>query len=128
MSPPVVWRRLGDWKSGSGRIAPISLVHTRFVPTSEIDGLPRAPVVIGRAVLGVDGWFMSAVLPLPLEPDPVVLNRRVPLELQRYRRHEPRLTWEDLLRQRGEILFRTACEWSFAHAPEEVLQCWNRAW
>jgi hypothetical protein len=49
------------------------------------------------------------------------------LELQRLRRHERRLTWEDLLRERAEVVYRTACEWSWLHHEAETRALWAAA-
>jgi hypothetical protein len=40
-----------------------------------------------------------------------MLVRRLDLELLRLRRRERRLSWEVMLRERSEVLYRTACEW-----------------
>ena len=51
----------------------------------------------------------------------------VDLELQRLRRHDRRLTWEDLLRDRPEVLYRTACEWIWMHdGPDSTSRLWQR--
>ena len=81
-----------------------------------------APAVVARVVPGMG---LAMALPLPRVPDAAVLFRRMLLEYHRLRRYEPRLTWEDVLRERGEVLYRTACEWCWVHAREEVLPCWS---
>ena len=46
-------------------------------------------------------------------------------ELRRLRRHDRRLTWEDLLRERAEVVYRTACEWSWLHHEDATLALWR---
>ncbi len=94
-----------------------------------VDGvslLPRPPrwqptgpapsgVVVARPWRVDDGeagrpWRWSCVQRLPAAPDLRVLWRRLVLELWRARLGERRMTFEDLLRQRPEVLYRAAIE------------------
>jgi hypothetical protein len=68
-------------------------------------------------VSGPDGApFASLALRLPRGADPDLLLTRLRLELWRERRHAPTLTWTDLLRHRGELVYRFAHELSWADA------------
>ena len=91
-----------------------------------VSNQPNAPFFVGRVVMSPDGWWVSGALPLPHAPPVSVLMRRLTLELYRLRRHERRLTWEDLLRERAEVLYRSVCEWSWLNHHDEVLRCWSR--
>jgi len=104
--PPMLWRITGQ--DTAACLLPMG-EHLR--PDGPISGLPDAPAVIGRAVYTGTGWALSCGLPLPRIPPVEMLTRRLDLELLRIRRRERRLTWEVLLRERGEVLYRTACEW-----------------
>ncbi len=84
---------------------------SRWQPTG-----PAPPgVVVARPWRVEDGdagrpWRWSGVLTLPARPDPRVLWRRLVLELWRVRLGERRASFEDLLRQRPEVLYRAAVE------------------
>lgn len=85
-------------------------------------------VLIGRGTpIKGGGWWLAACLTLPHPPPAEILLRRMMLELQRLRRHERRLTWEDLLRERAEVVYRTACEWSWLHHEAETRALWAAA-
>ena len=118
-TPPMIWRREGE------RIAPLLPLAARMIPPGPVPGLPDAPVVIGRAVPWVGGWWLAAAMPLHAPPPVAILTRRMHLELHRMRRHERRLSWEDLLRERGEVLYRTSCEWAWWTDKDAILACWR---
>lgn len=114
-------------------LQPLLPIHPVCLPRGPVRGVPPAPVVIGRVMHTADGPRLNLGLPLPAAPAPRVLRRRLWLELQRLRRHDRRLTWEDLLRDRSELLYRTALEALFVGAaaaggppagPGAVLETW----
>lgn len=92
----------------------------RWQPT----GPAPAGVVVARPWKVEDNdttrpWRWSCVQRLPAAPDPRVLWRRMVLEVWRARLGERRMSFEDLLRQRPEVLYRAAIEGSLA-APDGV--------
>ena len=113
------------YENRDGQLAPLLLQGRRICPEAPLEHPPTAPVLVGRA-LPVDGGgtWLAAALPLPGAPPADMLLRRLTLEYRRMRRHERRLTLEDMLRDRPEVLYRTACEWWFEHDPDAVLACW----
>jgi len=116
------------WKPGpGGTLEPLLPIARRSPPEGPVTGVPDAPCVLGRAVQHPDGWWLACALPLPTTPNPDILLRRMVLEYQRLRRHDRRMTWEDVLRDRGELLIRTACEWLWVHEPDGVMPMWE-AW
>lgn len=85
-------------------------------------------VLIGRGTpIEGGGWWLAVCLTLPHPPPADIMLRRMMLELHRLRRHERRLTWEDLLRERAEVVYRTACEWSWLHHEAETRALWAAA-
>ena len=103
-APTSLWKRDGDrWES----LLPLA---PAFLPVGPMDG-PPSPFAVGRAVRGPDGWWLAAALPLPAAPAASVVVRRMELELLRARLWERRATWEDALRDHGEVVARTCCEW-----------------
>ena len=121
-SPAMVWTPTPD-----GGLEALMPLARRSRPEGPVAGVPDAPAVVGRVVALVDGgWFLSCGLPLSSVPDAAVLTRRMVLEYRRLRRHDRRMTWEDLLRDRGELVARTACEWLWMNAPDQVMSTWER--
>ncbi len=98
-----------------GVVTPMLPLGDRFLPTGPVDGLPPGAAVLGRAVPHRDGTWLACGLGLSVCPPVDNLMPRLMLELQRIRRHELRYTWEDLLRDRGELLVRSCCEWLWLH-------------
>ena len=121
-SPMQLWRPNPD-----GTLTPMLPLARRSHPDGPVTGVPDAPYVLGRAVRHPGGWWLACALPLPTLPDPDVLQRRLVLEYQRLRRHDRRMTWEDALRDRGEVVVRAVCEWLWVHAPHQVMPLWH-AW
>jgi hypothetical protein len=123
-APACLWAN-----EGGGRLRPLIPFSPRLLPTGPVLGLPEAPAYVGRVLEGPRGWWMALALPLPAAPESAILTRRMDLEMLRLRRHERRLTWEDLLRDRAEVLYRSSCEWVFACAQHlldssGVPPCW----
>jgi len=120
--PPMLWRVKG------AHLEPLLPLSTRMEPEGRVAGIPKGAVaVVGRAVPSPEGWWLVGGLPLPSVPDVDILCRRLELEQLRLRRHSRRLTWEDFLRDRGEVLYRTCCEWLWMHDHEAALPCWTLA-
>lgn len=107
-APPMVWEILPG-----GTLRPLLPLARHARPTGVVSGLPAAPAAIGRAVPSPDGPWLATVLPLPGPPPAAGLARRLLLELLRIRRAERRATWEDVLRRRPEVLYRTALSWAW---------------
>jgi len=104
-SPPMLWKVDGD------NLTPMLPLGERFLPVGSVSGVPAVPAVIGRVVSCETGSFLAAGLPLIRVPTVSVIERRIHLELLRLRRRERRLSWEDILRERGEVLYRSCFEW-----------------
>jgi hypothetical protein len=104
--PPCLWQVVGD------RLRPMLPLRETFAPDVPVAGLPAVPAVIGRLVLGPHGAWLACALALPALPPRSALAARMDLEQTRLRRYERRATWEDTLRVRGEVLYRSACEWT----------------
>lgn len=117
---PMLWRI-----TGPQTVEPHLPLSPRQTPDGPVDGLPDAPAVIGRAVWTGSRWWMSAALPLPLTPPSAPLTQRLQLELMRVRRRERRLSWEVLLRERSEVLYRTACEWLWVQLKDTDQEAWG---
>jgi len=120
--PPMLWQVKG------AHLEPLLPMSPSMEPNGRVAGIPRGAVaVIGRVVPSPKGWWLVGGLALPSVPDLQILLRRLELEQLRLRRHSRRLTWEDFLRDRGEVLYRSCLEWLWMHDREAVLPCWNQA-
>jgi hypothetical protein len=111
-----------------GTVLPVLPLGERQVPDGPVAGLPDAPGVIGRAVWTGAGWHMHCGLPMPELPPAGPLLDRLDLELMRVRRRERRLTWEVLLRERSEVLYRSACEWLWLRRSGGDRGPWSEAY
>ena len=123
LAPPMLYRVAAD-----GSLTPRLPLAEGWVPEGPVEGVPMGVGdVLGRAVLGQDGrWWLASALPLgevPEDLDPVL--GRLQIAGWRLRRHAPRLTWEDLLRDRAEVLYRTLCEWGWHQWPDSLWQSWQ---
>ena len=128
------------WRIDGPRVTPMLPLSNHYRPDDPVlvmpwragrpgeAALPDAKAVVGLGIHTPERFWLAGVVPFPALPTPAVLLRRLTLEHQRLRRHDRRLTWEDLLRNRPEVLYRTACEWSWKHVgPERTLACWQAA-
>ena len=106
-TPPMLWSVDGD------TLVPMLPTAPQFVPEGPVRGVPDVPAVIGRVVNHKDGAFLAASMPLLRRPPALVIQRRLLLEWRRLRRRERRLSLEDTLRERSEVLYRSAFEWLF---------------
>lgn len=136
-APAMLWAVEGRTAEGAW-LRPLLPMHPPHAPTQPVRGVPEAAVaVVGRAVQGPGGPFLALGLPLPSAPHPRLVQRRLLLEYQRLRRHDRRLTWEDLLRDRAEVLYRCTCEALFLSrvapgappaGPAALADCFARSW
>lgn len=107
-APPAVWERRPN-----GTLAPVYPISRHCRPIGVVAGVPDAPAVVGRAVPGPEGWFLSVALPLPGVPPRAGLTRRLFVELLRCRRVERRTSWEDVARRKSELVYRAALGWAW---------------
>lgn len=103
------------------RLSPLLPLHPRSQPTGPVrripllDGRALEPLSPGcwlaRVFPGPDGWYAGLALPLEATPDPAWLLARMGLELWQLRVSAPDADWRCLLRERGEVLYRSCHEW-----------------
>ncbi len=121
-APAMLWR-LG----AGGGLTPLLPLSPRLAPPPDapirgriawLSGAPGDALVARAWPIDADpegAWQLLGAIGLPAAPPLPALIRRLTLELWRTRRHERRATWEDLLRRRPEVLYRTCSRW-----------CWMR--
>ena len=113
-APPMLWdARESPWR-------PLLPIAPQLRPDGPIAGAPALLPGAGRtdfaaARLHPDGegrWSVCAGIGWEGSAPPADrVMRRLRLELWRLRRVERRATWEDLLRRRGEVLYRMCSLW-----------------
>ncbi len=111
-APPMLWdTTVNPW-------VPLLPVMDGARPTSPVEGevTPLVPgptlCAVARVVPLPDGrWVAHTALGLPQPPPQDLLLRRLMLTLWRVRRAHRRATWEDALRARPEVLYRTCATW-----------------
>ncbi len=118
-TPPMLWRISGATWTPALPLAPAAC------PEGPVEGTPvgltEDPVshVVARLLRLEDGRSVAiAPLGLPAVPPTEVLMRRLVLVLWRHRRTNRRASWEDALRARPEVLYRTCATWCWWRAAE----------
>lgn len=111
MAPAMLWD--AQWR-------PLLPLYESWLPTGPVvaDPVPLSgapgPYTLARLVPTEDGsWHANMAISLRQAPPPSWLERRLHLELLRLRRHDRRANWETMLRQRGEVLYRSCAVWSW---------------
>ena len=100
------------WDTSDDRFTPILPLASGYLPDGPIYGevlqLPRCDgqTLLARVYPVADGsWQLYGAVWVHCPPIDTLLSR-LELEHLRLSRHERRLTWEDLLRDRAELLYR----------------------
>ncbi len=84
---------------------PVLPLAAQWTPTSGPPG-----IYVARAYRVGDDWAFGCRMDLPRLPSVAAVTRRLGLELIRIRRFERRSSFEDALRLRSEVLYRTCAE------------------
>lgn len=117
-TPTCIWRIEADRSA-----TPLISLSKRYKPEGPVANLPETEFMVSRILFTHDGPVACCVLPLArIDPKPV--QWRLLLEWMDLQRHSSRLFWEDLLRYRGELLYRSSCEWGWTNCRKEVQECW----
>jgi len=115
-APPMLWAVPADPSAPWTPLLPLSPQMHPDGPTVgapvPLPGVDVARAAVGRLHPSDDGrWHLSGGISLGAHPPAAPLMRRLTLTLWRVRRHERRANWEDLMRRRGEVLYRTCAHW-----------------
>ena len=88
-------------------------IADQYVPSSSVENLPDAPYFLGKIIKQGDHFVLSCAFGIS-EIDLLrqILTDRHQIEWIRYQRYS-RISWEDLLREKGDLLYRTASELIF---------------
>ena len=101
---------------------PLLPVSPQYCPTSPIENLIPNSNIIARFFPTKDGWKACCVMPIPIVGTKYIWNR-LWLEWLELQRCNKRIFWEDILRYRSELLYRSTLEYCFLYAKEETQRC-----
>ncbi len=118
-SPCMVWEI-----QNRNKVRPLLELTHQLIPNGEVKGLPESRYCVARICPTIDGWTASCVLPVPRIHIAYVRNI-LRLEWIKLQQSGGRMFWEDVLRYRAELIYRSALEYCFLHAHEETLRCWE---
>ena len=117
-TPPCLWAIDGD------EVTPLLPLGRQFERSGTVRALPGVDTVVGRVVASADGPRLVASVPLIRRPPADFIVRRLRLEWLRLRRRERRLSFEDTLRERSEVLYRSCMEWMWLSCSESETRPW----
>ncbi len=113
-TPFLLWKRVGNKVE-----AQLPIAH-QYIPDGKIENLPNAPYFLGKIITLGNRFVVSCTFGISeISLLKQILTDRLRIEWIRYQRYS-KISWEDLLRERGEILYRTAAELIFEN---EIKQC-----
>jgi hypothetical protein len=118
-SPCMIWQQ-----TINKEVKPLLPMSERYIPQERVHGLPDSSFFIGRICPTKDGWQASCLLPIPIVGARYVYNM-LTMEWLKLQQSDARMFWEDVLRYRSELIYRSALEYCFIHAPKETIQCWD---
>ena len=112
------------WAVQDGALTSLLPLGPQFMPKGPVRNVPDVPAVIGRVVADDQGYYLAASVPLIRTPPPDRILARVRLEWLRLRRRERRLSLEDALRERSEVLYRSCLEWLWLQLSNQTDPAW----
>ena len=112
------------WAVNGQELEPLLPLGAKFIHPGPVRDVPDVEAVIGRVVNAVDGPRLVASIPMIRRPPAEPILRRLRLEWLRLRRRERRLSLEDVLRERSEVLYRSCLEWLWLHCVESGTRPW----
>lgn len=109
-APPMLWLLQDGWSPAlplAPQLTPSGPVIGSWAPL----GTPTVAVVARVYPVADGSWRAFAAVGLTHLPPLPWLRARLELELLRLRRVERRASWEDMLRARAEVLYRSCASW-----------------
>ena len=118
-APSMIWHIDQHQKA-----TPLLPLGSAYIPTSPIHNVAANSLIIARISPTSKGWSAHCILPIPTVGKKYIWNRLF-LEWLEFQRCNKRIFWEDILRYRSELLYRSALEYCFVYAQEETKKCWD---
>lgn len=107
-TPFMLWKRTE--LNGAMPLLPIG---EQYIPDSIVENIPDSPYFIGKIIKTPENFAVTCGMGIS---DASLLQKillpRLKIEWIRYQRYS-KITWEDILRERGDVLYRTASELHF---------------
>ncbi len=116
-TPAMLWKINADQS-----VSALLPVEERYKPKGPIEIKYQTPFVIAKITNTESGYKLNAALPLTHVSKDYVFNR-VRLEWVRLQYHNRYIYWEDMLRFRSELLYRSCLEYCFINHKKETQQC-----
>lgn len=116
-TPFMLWKKKENSKNQTNdRVEPLLPLGTQYIPEASVKNLPSTDYFLGKIIKLGDHFVVSCAFGLENIQEILflrqILTSRLRIEWIRYQRYS-RITWEDILRERGDILYRTASEFLF---------------
>jgi hypothetical protein len=112
------------WAIEDGYVKPLLPLAIQYHPQVRVNNLPPSSFMIGKVIQIQNQWVAHFVLPLNSND---FLSENIQMRLQvewlRAQRHCSTLFFEDILRERADILYRYAAEYLYETKPTEIMTC-----
>ena len=118
-SPCMIWKQ-----DGNGHVIPLLPIAPQYIPKDPVQNIPKEQYFIGRICPTIHGWITCCALPIPVVETQYITNM-ISMEWLKLQQSNALMFWEDVLRYRGELIYRSALEYCFIHAYQETIQCWD---
>jgi len=118
-TPCMVWRRDKDQ-----HVTPLLPLAQHYHPIGPVHNLPKQEFFIARISPLKSYWQASCVLPVPKVNIPYLQNRLM-LEWLKLQQTNARIFWEDILRYRAELVYRSILEYCYIDLYKETILCWD---
>ena len=101
------------WKKSSGTAKPLLPIAAQYHPpkVSNLHSI-SSDIFIAKILLLEQSWHAHLILPVTVAEELIrpQMYARLLIAWFRYRRHNPKICYEDILRERNDILYRTSIE------------------
>jgi len=112
------------WKIQENQATPLLPISPQYIPTKPVTLLPNTSFMIGKIIQVNEQWVAHFVFPIrQLNHLDENLRIRLQVEWLRAQRHCSNLVFDDILRERADILYRYAVEHIFDNYPMEIAPC-----
>jgi len=112
------------WAIEDGYVKPLLPLAIQYHPQVRVKNLPTSSFMIGKVIQIQNQWVAHFVLPLN-NNEFLSENIRIRLQVEwlRAQRHCSNLFFEDILRERADIIYRYAAEYLHETKPTEIMTC-----
>ena len=112
------------WRQQDQHVFPLLPLAQHYHPIGKVQNLPNQELFIARISPLTSHWEASCVLPIPAAHTKYLYNRLM-LEWLKLQQSNTRVFWEDILRYRSELVYRSILEYCYIYAHKETILCWE---